>query len=228
MIKSWVEAVFGDLEGHGSQVSSAEPVRLELLPVERLVADMSRDVTPKTVEELMEDRLKRAYQNGYEDGLRQGETQAQAEMAQVKESLSQKILLLNGAISRLESLVAHGFEERVGEIAQFALEIAESVMHMTPDLEQRRLEIVLRDVFKEIPPGRTLVVRVHSSMFLFVKEIIDQYQRGSYHDIKVVEDDSVDPVGAVVEEGATTLDLQLRTAKARVREVLNELRGVRE
>ncbi len=228
MASSWVEAIFGDSARQGSVVGSKEPIRLEYLPVEELVADLSRDVNPKSVEELVAKRLKKAYQNGFDDGVKEGGDLARKGFLHLEEELKERLGQLGSMILELESMVARGYEARASEIANFAFEIAKSVMHMAPDLEEKRLEIVLTEALQEVPVGREVSIRVNPKMLSFVAQVLkgNEFERSST--LKVVADATVEPGGAVVEEGPTTLDLQLKTATDRIKEVLDELRGVRD
>ncbi len=228
MAGSWVEAIFGDSARQGSGVGSKDPIRLEFLPVEELVADLSHRTSSKSVEDLLAERLKKAYQNGFDDGAKEGEDLARRSFLHLEEELKERLRQLGSMISELESMVARGYEAKVSDLASFAFEIAKSVMHMEPDLEQKRLEIVLTEALQEVPVGREVAIRVNPTMLSFVTEVLNGKEFGRSSTFKVVSDATVEPGGVVVEEGPTTLDLQLKTATDRIKEVLDELSGVRD
>ncbi len=228
MASSWVETVFGNSDGESSSIESKEPIRLELLPVEKLVADLSREVTPKSVEEILAERLKKAYQNGFSDGLKEGEASTRKSFLRAEEELQERVQQLESTTVALESMVAKGFEAKASELATFAFEIAKTVMRMDPDLERKRLEHILTEVLREVPAGKTICIRVNPKMAQFLTEVLEEkgFERSST--FQVVSDMAIETAGAVVEQGPTTLDLQLKTATDRIKEALDELRGVRE
>jgi flagellar assembly protein FliH len=177
----------------------------------------NRDATIESLESFRA----RAVRDGYEDGYADGQARAAAEAARERGVLVSRI---EAAIASLESAV-RGAQmldaKRRVELQSTASELAFTLLE----------ELLVRELALAANPGRDAItraleldkgrepatVRLNPRDLDALGEFAD-IARG--RQLSLVADSSVDPGGALVEIGRSTLDGQLSTALARVRVVL--------
>jgi flagellar assembly protein FliH len=192
-------------------------------PLRRLPATVvpityaNRDATIESLESFRA----RAVRDGYEDGYADGQARAAAEAERVGEALVSRveaaIASLEGAVRGAQMLDA----SRRAELQSTASELAFTLLE----------ELLARELALSANPGRDAItraleldkgtepatVRLNPRDFDTLGEFAD-LARG--RQLSLIADSSVDPGGALVEIGRSTLDGQLRTALERVRAVL--------
>jgi flagellar assembly protein FliH len=171
--------------------------------------------------ESLESFRARAVRDGYEDGYADGQARAAAEAARERGVLVSRveaaIASLEGAVRGAQLLDA----ERRVELQSTASELAFTLLE----------ELLVRELALAANPGRDAItraleldkgtepatVRLNPRDLDALGEFAD-IARG--RQLSLVADSSVDPGGALVEIGRSTLDGQLNTALERVRVVL--------
>ena len=192
-------------------------------PLRRLPATVvpityaNRDATIESLESFRA----RAVRDGYEDGYADGQARAAAEAERTREALLSRV---EAAIASLEGAV-HSAQrldvERRAELQSTASELAFTLLE----------ELLARELALSVNPGRDAItraleldkgtepatVRLNPRDLDALGELAD-LAKG--RQLSLIADASVDPGGALVEIGRSTLDGQLRTALERVRGVL--------
>ncbi len=197
---------------------NAAPRPLRRLPATVVpITYANRDATIESLESFRA----RAVRDGYEDGYADGQARAAAEAERVTEAMRTRV---EAAISGLESAVRNAQDLDAGRRA----ELQEAASALTFALLE---ELLARELELAVNPGRDAItralaldqgtepatVRLNPRDLDVLGEFADL---GRGHPLKLVADASVDPGGALVEIGRSTLDGQLRTALERVRGVL--------
>jgi flagellar assembly protein FliH len=173
-----------------------------------------------TIESLESFRA-RAVRDGYEDGYEDGQARARAEAERERESL---VMRVEAAIASLEVAVRSAQELDAARRA----ELQSTASHLAFTLLE---ELLARELALSSNPGRDAITRTLAldqgtepatvrinPRDLAVLDDFSDLARG--RQLTVVADTSVEPGGALIEIGRSTLDGQLRTALERVREVL--------
>jgi flagellar assembly protein FliH len=163
----------------------------------------------------------RAVRDGYEDGYADGQARAAAEAERERGVVASRV---DAAISSLESAVRDAQmldAQRRAELQSTASELAFSLLE----------ELLARELALSSNPGRDAItraleldkgtepatVRLNPHDLDALGEFSDL---ASGRQVNLVADSSVDPGGALVEIGRSTLDGRLGTALERVRDVL--------
>ncbi len=177
----------------------------------------NRDATIESLESFRA----RAVRDGYEDGYADGQARAAAEAERLNDAIRSRV---EAAIASLEDAVRSAQELDADRRA----ELQETAGALTFTLLE---ELLARELELSVNPGRDAItralaldqgtepatVRLNPRDLEAIGEFADL---GRGRAIKLVSDTSVDPGGALVEIGRSTLDGRLRTALERVRGVL--------
>lgn len=213
---------FGEVDTFPSNT----PARMVLPDVDELITSRNGPASSGSVEMSNKQKLTAAFDKGYDQGVVVGKREAEEELRQQVLELETRIKESNSLISQLKKLLADGYEVKSSELAKFAFEIAKAVIWIDPIIGENRLESILIHTFQEMPVEMDLHVRVHPMHGDFVRELIDRIEEVNSLRAVVVNDDSIEPGGALIECGPTSIDLQITTAANRVKEAISELSGV--
>jgi flagellar assembly protein FliH len=184
----------------------------------------NRDATIESLESFRA----RAVRDGYEDGYTDGRARAAVEAARQREELSARV---DAALASLANAVARAQEldqERRRDVQSSAAELAFTLLE----------ELLARELALSVNPGRDAIIRAlaldkgtePATVRLNPRDLevlgeLSDLEHG--RPVTVLADPSVEPGGALVEIGRSTLDGQLRTALERVRGVLVDASGTR-
>jgi flagellar assembly protein FliH len=177
----------------------------------------NRDATIESLESFRARAVRDGYEDGYADGQARATAEAEREHGTLVSRVEVAITSLEGAVRGAQMLDA----ERRAELQATASELAFTLLE----------ELLAREIALSANPGRDAItraleldkgtepatVRLNPRDLDALGEFAD-LARG--RELSLVADSSVDPGGALVEIGRSTLDGRLRTALERVRGVL--------
>ena len=192
-------------------------------PLRRLPATVvpityaSRDATIESLESFRTRAVRDGYEDGYADGQARAAAEAERERGVLVTRVEAAIAGLEGAVRAAQQLDA----ERRDELQSTASELAFTLLE----------ELLARELALSVNPGRDAItraleldkgtepatVRLNPQDLGALGEFTD-LAKG--RQLSLIADSSVDPGGALVEIGRSTLDGRLRTALERVRVVL--------
>ena len=160
---------------------------------------------------------------GYEDGYAAGQEAARAEAVEAARRADARLEQALGALGHASHAAALGFAERRDRlehsVTAFAFDLVETLLGrelaLTAEPGRDAVARALAVDCSDLPA----MVRIHPDDAEAMRSVDGDALAGT-RELTVVADASVEPGGAIVEIGETTIDSQLSAAVQRVRDIL--------
>jgi len=178
-----------------------------------------------SVDSLRQEALRQGYQEGFEAGYQDGIAKAEATMAGIQE-------LLKEAEAKAQALVAQAQEDasRVLQdvrpvVLDLGLEIARRIMRREVTECPEVLLSIAQAALEKVKAEESVTLRVNPRDVVVVSEGKSSLLEGSpgIKSLRILEDDTVEPGGCIVEGTRGRVDATLEGQLAMAREALKEV-----
>lgn len=156
----------------------------------------------------LEDGLKKGFEEGkakgFESGYKAGMEEAQKEAQEIR----RKAIEL---FDRAEKEVDKYIKENEDRIVRLAAQMAESIVHQTIDTSSDNILQLIKPILLKFKRAETIIISCHPENYDFLKKSIYELEQ-KYEDTRfiILEDESLEKNGCVIENEHQIIDLQIR------------------
>ncbi|CAG4933362.1 FliH/SctL family protein [Acidithrix sp. C25] len=189
------------------------------------VASYSSEGNPSSGFESQEkERIRQdAFEEGRLQGYNEAREQAQSEFGAKVRAFDSAISSLSQAIESISSKSEILEMTESTDLATFVVDLVEAVLSAPIfDLRQRLIEVLKSTISMSID-AKAVTIRLNPKDFQVVSVAFEERKIPPPSGLLLVEDPDIEAGAAILEADSMKLDLQISSALARMREVLNEL-----
>lgn len=157
-------------------------------------------------------------QQAHNQGLQEGTTQGQNQGYQdgynkAVNDVIDKAISLDKFISNITNAKYEIYHAKEDELLEFVMLIARKLAHTQIMLDNEAIKNIIVDASSELKEKETLKVLIHPSLAKKIYAISDEIKNAIYglKSLKIVEDKTISPDGAVIESQESRIDARLST-----------------
>ncbi|MEW6082095.1 MAG: FliH/SctL family protein [Bacillota bacterium] len=183
-----------------------------------------QDLPLAGMESLRDEALHQGYQEGFQTGYRDGIAEAEAKIAEAQGMLEDAQAKAKSIVARAQAEAAAFLQEVRPEVLDLAVEIARRIMRREVSQCPEALLSMAEAAMEKVKAEEAVVVRVNPRDVVVVSEGKARLLEGvtGIKSLHILEDDTVEPGGCIVEGNRGRVDATLESQLAMVREALLE------
>ena len=159
--------------------------------------------TIQNLERECQERCESAYQYGFKDGKKIGL------QGEIKKSVNYLNHVAETLLEKREAILREAEEM----IVQLAVSVAKTILHREVQLDPKVIKAVAKESLKLVEGRKRVSIKIHPSdsneLKELEKDILSTTQ--AIKDLDIIEDDSVNPGGCIIETDSGIVDAQLNT-----------------
>ncbi len=188
-----------------------EAVKLELKPVDKVVADVSASgIDPTSA--LVEQARKQAFL----EGEAKGRADAEAKLEIDRLRLAERMRALDSLLAELRARIEEGLRLEIEEIIRFGIELTQEIMATDLIAPKERIAAVVDEVISGKELNSPLRIRIPEGLDEDLVVELDQKVQNAGLAAEVVRDKGLGPFDVVVELGPQVVDGRVGAAIERV------------
>ena len=155
-----------------------------------------------------------AHEQGLQEGITQGQNQGyQDGYNKAVNDVIEKAISLDKFINNITKAKYEIYHEKEDELLEFVMLIAQKLAHTQIMFDNEALKNIIVAASSELKEKETLKVLIHPSLAQKLYSISDEVKNAIYglKSLKIVEDKTISPDGAVIESQDSRIDARLST-----------------